>query len=327
MYIPTALEHLYSGVADRCRTRRRLAPEVRPLEGRQLLSGSGISATMTQTATFPYLESSPNVATSAFLYFSPTIGTLTEVDVVASGSYTSQFHAENVGPTSSTIVGTTSAHLSINVPTGSIPVTIPALTDSFTASPFDRKLDDSGTSGKAFAPQTSSSAPQTTVCTSPAELAAFNGNFRIPISVSGHATGSATSSNGNGDLSAGFSTQTSVTLTIIYHYDPNLPSLDPPTTTAPNPQPPGGSGSGNVTPTPSNPPPATTHTNPAPTTPVAAASSAQALPSTPTQHAVTHSGKKRPAHVTESTHHRIHLVPVRLVRRGLVARFDRVKSD
>ena len=120
-------------------------------------------------------------------------------------------------------MGTTSGNLSINLPTGAIPVTIPSVTETFNASAFDGTLNYAGTSGKDFAPVTSSSAAQTTVLTSPADLAAFTGNFRIPISVSGHATGSAASS--NGDLSDGFKTQTSVTITVIYHYIPNLPSL------------------------------------------------------------------------------------------------------
>ncbi len=75
------------------RSRRQLAPAVGRLEDRQLLA----TATMTQTATFPNLEQYPNVADQAFLYFSSTMGTLTEVDLVASGSYTTQFYAENTG--------------------------------------------------------------------------------------------------------------------------------------------------------------------------------------------------------------------------------------
>jgi hypothetical protein len=210
------------------RPRRRLVPAVRSLEGRHLLSGSGLTptATMTQTATFPNLESLPNVGTQAFLYFNSSMGRLTEVDLVTSGSYSTQFDAENLGSSSTTIKGTTSGNLSINVPTGAIPVTIPSVTETFNASPFDGKTDDAGTSGKNFAPVTSNSATQTTVLTSPTNLAAFTGNFRIPISVSGHATGSASS--GNAGLSDSFKTQTSVTLTIIYHYIPNLPSLNPP---------------------------------------------------------------------------------------------------
>jgi hypothetical protein len=180
---------------------------------------------MSQTATFPNLESLPNVGTQAFLYFSSTMGTLTEVDVVTSGSYSTEFSAENLGSSSSAITGTTSGNLSINVPTGAIPVTIPSVTETFNVSAFDGTLDNGGTSGKDFAPVTRSSAAQTTVLTSPADLAAFTGNFRIPITVSGHATGSATSS--NGDLSDNFKTQTAATITVIYHYTPKLPSLDP----------------------------------------------------------------------------------------------------
>jgi hypothetical protein len=191
---------------------------------------------MTQTATFPNLESLPNVSTQAILYFSSTMGTLTEVDLVTSGSYSTEFHAENLGPSSTTIKGTTSANVSINVPSGAIPVTIPSITESFNASPFEGTLDYGGTSGKDFASVTSNSTSQTMILTSPADLAAFTGSFRIPVTVTGHATGSASA--GNGDLSAGFNTQTSATITVIYHFIPNLPSLDPPSDTSPSLQPP-----------------------------------------------------------------------------------------
>jgi hypothetical protein len=197
---------------------------------------------MTQTATFPNLESLPNVATQAFLYFSSTMGTLTEVDVVTSGTFSTEFAAENLASSSNAITGTTTANLSINVPSGAIPVSIPSVTDTFNASPFDGTLDYAGTSGKEFAAVTSSSATQTTVLTSPAALAAFTGNFRIPITVSGHANGTATSTNGN--ITDSFHTQTSATITVIYHYDPSLPSLNPGTPAPSSSGSTGGQGSG-----------------------------------------------------------------------------------
>jgi hypothetical protein len=186
---------------------------------------------MTQTATFPDLESYPTLSDQALLYFSSTMGTLTEVDLVTSGSFQSQFSAENLGPSSCTITGTTSGNLAINVPTGAVPVTIPPVSQSFNASAFDGTLNYGGTSGKTFAPVTSSSMPRTTELTSPADLAAFTGHFRIPISVSGHATGSVASE--HGDVSSAFQTDTSTTITVIYHYIPDLPSLDPPPASPP----------------------------------------------------------------------------------------------
>jgi hypothetical protein len=220
------------------RPRRGFTPAVRPLEGRRLLSAvSTASATMTQTATFPDLESYPTVSNQALLYFSTTMGTLTEVDVVTSGSFQSQFSAENLGSSGSTITGTTTGNLAIDVPTGAVPVTIPAVSESFHAAPFDGTLKDGGPSGKTFAPATSSSAPQTTVLTSPAALAAFTGQYRIPISVTGHATGSVVSSNGK--ASGAFQTDTAATITVIYHYIPNSSSVDPAAESAP-----GSAGSG-----------------------------------------------------------------------------------
>jgi hypothetical protein len=223
MRLRNALERMFPAVLARRRPRFRVKPAVRPLEGRELLTGP--TATMIQTATFPNLEALPNVATQAFLYFSSPMGTLTEVDVAISGSFSTQFAAENLGSASNMITGTTSANLAINVPSGAIPLSIPSITEKFTATPFDGTVTYDGTSGEEFASVTSNSATQTTVLTSPAALAAFTGSFRIPITVSGHAQGVATST--NGDISANFQTQTSVTVTVIYHYDPSLPSLDP----------------------------------------------------------------------------------------------------
>jgi hypothetical protein len=108
MHRPTLLDRLFGSLTRGRRRRRRLVPAVRPLEDRQLLSGA--SAVMSQTATFPDLESSPTTSSQEILYFSSAIGTLTEVDLVTSGSFQSEFYAENLGNSSSTITGTTSGN-------------------------------------------------------------------------------------------------------------------------------------------------------------------------------------------------------------------------
>jgi hypothetical protein len=266
------------------RSRRQLTPAVGLLENRELLS----SATMTQTATFPNLEAYPNVADQAFLYFSSTMGTLTEVDLVASGSYTTQFYAENLGASNNQISGTTNANLSINLPSGPLPLSIPSVTENFTAGPYDGTLNYSGTSGKEFATETSSAAPETTVLTSPSDLAAFTGQFRIPVTISGHATGSASETNGH--LSDGFNTQTSVTLTVIYHYIPNLSS---PTCS--------GSSSGSSAPSSgSSPSSGSTPTSTAPTTPTGTGSQSQPV-TTQSQQTSSHGRRKAKAAVSHKT--------------------------
>jgi hypothetical protein len=221
---------------------------------------------MTQTAAFPNLESLPNVSTQAILYFSSTMGTLTEVDLVASGSFSTEFSAENLGASSATIKGVTAGNLAINGPTGAIPVSIPSVTETFKAAAFDGSLDYAGQSGKDFAAAASKSAAQTMVLTSPADLAAFTGHFRIPITVSGHATGTAAST--NGDLSSSFKTQTAATLTVVYHYIPSLPSLDPPAASSPASQLTNPPAAGPASAPSTSPVPATTSTLPAASTPV-----------------------------------------------------------
>jgi len=248
MHLPIVLDRLFLPMASGRRPRRRLTPAVRALEGRQLLSASPAgdllpSATMTQTATFPNIESLPNLATQAFLYFSSTMGTLTEVDLVTSG-------------------------------------------------PCSGTVNYGGTSGKDFTPAASSSGAQATVLTSPNDLAAFTGSFRMPIIVSGHMAGSATSSN----------TQASETLTVIYHYIPNLPSLDPPSNTSPSSQPPSVSGSGDVTATSSSPVSSSTSpANAAPAAPTGTVRVVRALPAQP-QHSSTHARGKKPVLAAVVTH-------------------------
>jgi hypothetical protein len=276
------------------------------------LSGSGLipTATMTQTATFPNLEAAPNASTQAFLYFNSTMGTLTEVDLVTSGSFSTQFSAENLGSSSTTIEGTTSANLSINVPSGAIPLTIPSVTETFNASPFDGIANDAGTSGKDFAAETSSSTAQTSVLTSPADLAAFTGNFRIPISVSGHATGNASS--GNSDLSDSFKTQTSATITIIYHYIPNLPSLDTPAANTSASAPSSGAGSAGGAASAS--------------TSQSAAGSIVSTRSVQTKASATVAKKKVPVHTAVVTHHVVQHPVASHVRPKPVAKSFAVKA-
>jgi hypothetical protein len=274
---------------------RGFTPEVRPLEGRRLLTAPPTaSATMTQTATFPDLESHPALSDQALLYFSATMGTLTEVDLATSGSFQSQFSAENLGTSSQTIAGTTVGNLAINVPTGVVPVSIPQVTQTFDASAFDGHLDYGGTSGKTFAPVTSRSTPQTTMLTLPADLAAFTGHFRIPISVTGHATGSVASD--NNDLATAFQTDTSATITVIYHYIPSLPSLDPPAGS-----PPASAGSG---------------TNAAPISSTGASPDTNAVstPSVLPDASSTHTGKNGSLRNRISSPHRHHPRPLDLAR-------------
>ncbi len=296
---PTTLVHRHFPRATH-RPRRRLAPAVCPLESRRLLTGSpSASATMTQTATFPDLEGHPGLSDQAILYFAATMGTLTEVDLVTSGSFTSRFAAENLAPAARTIAGTTAAELSIAVPTGPIPVVIPAVTQSFNASAFDGVLDDGGTSGRTFDPVTSSSATTTTVLTSPADLAAFTGHFRIPIAVSGHA--SEVTSPDDGEVSTSCATDTSTTITVIYHYIPNLPDPGQPST-GPTSQPEG----------PASPSSGTTGgTTAAPTSSVGAVTNASGVQADPTRMSVlpAQSGKggtrgtRASSHAAHSRHH------------------------
>jgi len=90
-----------------------------------------------------------------------------------------------------------------------------SVNQSFDASAFEETLDYGGSSGKTFAQVTNGATHRKTVLTSPADLAAFTGHFRIPIAVSGHALGS--TAREDGDVSADLRTDTSATITVVYH--------------------------------------------------------------------------------------------------------------
>ena len=189
---------------------------------------------MTQTAMFPNPKLLPNMATQAFLYYNSTMGTLTEVDLGASGP--------------------------------GIPAAPPL------------------------------------VLTSPADLAAFTGNYRIPTSV--------VESAGNGYLSPDFNTQTPITITVTYHYIPNLPSLDPPSSPSPD------------SPGPSVPSPSPT--NAAPAAPTGTVSDVQAVSAQP-QHSSSHAREKKPMLAAISSHESAHHRLDGLLRPRLVGHSSRVK--
>jgi hypothetical protein len=132
---PTLLERFCLPFVSNRRRRHQFTAAVIPLEDRRLLSNvPGLdpsSAVMTQTAWFPNIQTNPTLSDQAILFFSPTMGTLKEVDVVTTGLFTAQFgtgatsvKVNSISPTAQATEFTDSAHLAAFTGSFRIPLSV-----------------------------------------------------------------------------------------------------------------------------------------------------------------------------------------------------------
>jgi outer membrane biosynthesis protein TonB len=241
---PTAFNRFFfRSTTQARRSRQRMTPQLLGLENRQLLTGGPAQVqTMVQQVAFPQAYTNFN-STGTVPGFDPALGTLIAVDVVNSGSITSEFYTENLGSSPTTITGIVSGSLMASGPSATIPVGIPQVTQTFDAAAYDGTEDFSGASGKDFTPVVSSGTSALTI-TDPAALAGYVGNGPVTFTESANAIANASAPT-SGSMAAGFNTQAAATITVVYHYIPNTPppsSPQPQTASLVSPQ--GGSGSG-----------------------------------------------------------------------------------
>ena len=180
---------------------------------------------MMQQVAFPQAYTNFN-STGTVPGFDPALGTLIAVDVVNSGSITSEFYTENLGSSPTTITGIVSGSLMAIGPAATIPVGIPQVTQTFDAAAYDGTTDFGGTSGKDFTPVVSSGAAALTI-TDPAALSGYVGNGPVTFTESANAVANASAPT-SGSMAAGFNTQAAATITVVYHYIPNDPPLSSP---------------------------------------------------------------------------------------------------
>jgi hypothetical protein len=150
--------------------------------------------------------------------FDPSLGQLTGVDIVNSGSLTSQIKVENLDSAPATITGTVAGDLALTGP-GSISLDTVAnsVNESFQAGAFDGQIDFAGASGNDFGPKSTTGSKSISL-TDAADLAAFTGTGSVTFSEDAHATSMAT---GAGNLLTQINSTASADVTVVYHYIPS----------------------------------------------------------------------------------------------------------
>jgi hypothetical protein len=173
-------------------------------------------STLTRTAS---LASAPTDWTQALTVaqFDPSLGTLTSVDIIDAGAFTSQIAVESKDAAPSTITATVSGSLTLSGAGVSGLVTTGSTNETFDASAFDGVVDFAGTSGHDFGPQTASGVNSTTI-NSPAALTAFEGTGSVAFTLVAHATSAAT---GAGNLITQIRSSASAQVSVVYHYVPS----------------------------------------------------------------------------------------------------------
>ncbi len=172
--------------------------------------------TLTRTASLP--STSTDFTQSVSIpQFDPSLGTLTAIDIVNAGTFTSHIKVESLDGAPSTITATDSGLLSLSGLGLTALVTNSSTSQSFNASAFDGVIDFAGTSGHDFGSQT---APGSTTITlsSPADLAMYTGTGTVTFSEVAHATSGAT---GAGNLLTQINTSAGAQVTAVYHYIPS----------------------------------------------------------------------------------------------------------
>jgi hypothetical protein len=201
-------------------------------------SGNTIATTTTdangfyQFTTNPTIDTSPhtlthnldfasqntdNVRTGELPQFDPSLGQLTSVEIINTGSITSDISAENTSNTSpTTISGTVSGVLSLTGTGFQLDTNLANNAGTFNATVFDGSLDFSGSSGKDFGPKTASGSKSITLTGD--AMQAYIGTGTVQVTESTTATSSAT---GGGNVLVGVQSNGQAGVEVVYTYIPS----------------------------------------------------------------------------------------------------------
>lgn len=149
--------------------------------------------------------------------FDPNLGTLTSIDIINAGTFTSQIRVESLDAAASTITATDAGTLTLSGPALSALLTNSSANRTFGAGAFDGTIDFAGASGHDFGAQTAPGTNSTTL-TAANDLALFTGTGTVSFHESAHASSSAS---GAGNLITQISTTASAQLSVVYHYIPS----------------------------------------------------------------------------------------------------------
>jgi hypothetical protein len=179
-------------------------------------TASTAPTTLTQTATVPTAATDWS-ATVSLPQFDPSLGTLTAVDIVNAGSFTSHIRVESLDAAPSTITATESGTLTLSGSGVTALQTSIAAGQPYSAAAFDGVLDFGGTSGHDFGVQTANGSQSTTLSAASA-LALYTGTGSVSFTEVAHATSGAT---GSGNLITNINTTAGAQVSVVYHYIPN----------------------------------------------------------------------------------------------------------
>jgi hypothetical protein len=174
-------------------------------------------ATLTEQASFSNSRTDWTQNRS-LAQFDPSLGQLTSVDIINTGSLTSQIKVENLDNAPATITGTVAGDLALTGPGSiSLDTVVNSENESFQAGAFDGLIDFAGASGHDFG-QKSTGGSKSISLTSAADLARFTGTGSVSFSEDAHATSMAT---GAGNLLTQINSTARASVTVVYHYIPS----------------------------------------------------------------------------------------------------------
>jgi uncharacterized repeat protein (TIGR01451 family) len=169
------------------------------------------------SVSFPTTRTN-NTLTGSVAQFDPELGTLQSVEIVNSGTLTSDIRVENTSDTSpTTISATVGGTISLSGPPG---VSVTAAADrnvgSFSAAAFDGAIDFTGASGKDFGNRSASATRSVTLTGSAMNAFLGTGQVNLTESLTANSTAS-----GGGNVAVQIATTASAGATVIYHYIPS----------------------------------------------------------------------------------------------------------
>jgi hypothetical protein len=172
--------------------------------------------TLTHTLNFDS-QNTDNVRSGSVPQFDPSLGQLTSVEIINSGSITSDISAENTSHTSaSTIQATVSGTLSLTGTGFQLDTNLQDNAGTFSATVFDGNLDFSGGSGQDFGPKTASGSKSITL--TGGDIQSFIGTGSVQVTESTSATSTAA---GGGNILVGVHSNGQANVEVVYTYIPS----------------------------------------------------------------------------------------------------------
>jgi hypothetical protein len=180
-------------------------------------SSTVLPATLTETANFN-LAKTDQVRTAALALFDPSLGTLTSVDILASGSIQSAVQIENLGDAPGNFEADLSGQLSFQVAGGTALTSSPAGKLTATLGAFDGQADLQGNDARNFGVTNLPGTFAQQTISDPTTLSSFVGKGTLDVQESASATSSVS---GTGNLLAMIRSMASGSVKVVFHYTPS----------------------------------------------------------------------------------------------------------